>query len=124
MIYTSFHMWRKAAEYRLKSLFSGVYGVVFCIVILGIVSLFHYLARQVAAFCRREAIAAGIIATLFVIILFGWLGTFVKVSYQKEEAQHRADSLAYKLSEFTQMYDTTETIVINGDTVRIGEVHN
>lgn len=123
MIYTSFLTWRKAAQYRLKALFEGVYGVVFCIIILGIVSLVYYFARQINAFFKRESVAAGIATSIIIFLSVGWVTTFVKERHQRVEAQHRADSLAYSLGKFTQMYDTAETIVINGDTIRRGETN-
>lgn len=124
MIYTSFLTWRKAAEYRLRALFTGLYGVIFCIIILGIVSLLCYVARQINAFFRRESVAAGIVTSIIIFLSVGWVLTFVSERHKRIEAQHRADSLAYNLGRFTQMYDTTETIVINGDTIRHGSKEN
>lgn len=121
MIYREFRTWRKGTERRLYQLLNGFYGLLFNSLIMGIVSLLIYAARQVNAFFRRETIAAGIVSCLVIALSVGWLTTFVKERHKRVEIQHRADSLAYGLSKFTQMYDSTEAIVINGDTIRHAE---
>lgn len=117
MIYREFKTWKEAVKYRFKMLFSALYGVLYLCLIMGIVSVFCYVMRQINAFFRRETKAACIITLIIVVLAAGWIGTFVKERYQRVQAQHVADSLAYDLSKFTQMYDTAEIIVVNGDTL-------
>ena len=89
-------------------------------VIMGIVSVFVYVGKQIEAFCRRETIAAIIIGVVLCAMIVGWVFTFTKERTAYVTAQHKADSLAYSLDQFEQLYDSTATVVINGDTVRYG----
>ena len=118
MIYREFTDWQEEFINRLKQLTQGVFGLLFYVILMGIVSLFVYCGKQIEAFFRRETIAASIVAIVFVLMSVGWTITFVKERHKRVEAQHKADSLSYDLSKFTQMYDSTELIVINGDTIR------
>ena len=118
IIYTSVKQWRLSLRYRLGMFLKGIYGLIFHCLIIGIVSVLYYVIRQVNAFFRRETIAGIVISVLLAGCLSGWMLTFVKERRLRMEAQHKADSLAYDLSKFTQMYGSTETIVINGDTIR------
>ena len=112
MIYTEFRTWRMALSYRLRLVLSGFYGLfVFC-VIIGIASLFLYCIRQVNAFFRRETIAACIITSILLLMSAGWCGTFIRERQRYVKAQHVADSLAYDLSKFTQMYGNARELKI------------
>lgn len=118
LIYTSMKQWRLSLRYRLGMFLKGIYGLLVHCLIIGMVSVIYYVMRQVNAFFRRETIAGCIVTFLLALLTMGWITTFVKERHLRVEAQHRADSLAYDLSKFTQMYDSTEIIVINGDTIR------
>lgn len=118
LIYTSLKQWRLSFRYRLGIFLKGIYGLLVHCLIIGIVSVIYYIICQVNAFFRRETKAGIIISLLLVCCLSGWMFTFVKERHLRVEAQHKADSLAYDLSKFTQMYDSTESIVINGDTIK------
>ena len=118
LIYSSFKQWRLSFRYRLEMFFKGIYGLVFHCLIVGVISVLYFVIRQINAFFRRETIAGCIVTFLLALLTMGWITTFVKERHQRVEAQHRADSLAYDLSKFTQMYDSTEIIVINGDTIK------
>ena len=89
-------------------------------VILGVASIIAYANRQLCAFCRREMVASIIIGAAFVLMGFGWLSTYIQARSREVGAQHRADSLAYTLSKYMQAFDSTQTIVVDGDTIQLG----
>ena len=66
---------------------------------------------------RKQASWIGRVVCLLLIYVF----MFVKGRARLVTAEYQRDSLSYELSKFTQMYDSTATIIINGDTVRYGE---
>lgn len=119
MIYTEFRTWWAGAKHRSKMVFIGALGFIYFSVICGIVSLLYYVIRQVNAFCRREITAACIVCTIILVMSFGWLFTFVKEREGRVIAEHVADSLAYDLSKYTQMHDTSIHIVEPEDTLGI-----
>ena len=117
MIYKEFRTWRIVSKLYVKRILNGFYGVFCFCLIMGITSVFLAVIRQVNAFYRRETKAAIIITSIILLISFGWIGTFVKERRLYVEAQHKADSLSYSLSKLTQQFDSTELIIINGDTI-------
>lgn len=84
-------------------------------ILFGIVSIFVWAYRKVCAFCRREPIAATIVAILLFTMTFGWIYTFVTERHATVTAQHIADSLSYDLSRITQAYDS---VIVDGDTIK------
>ena len=118
MLYRSFKEWAIAVKHSGIMLFNALYCVVWLCLIVGLASLFLFVIRQINAFYRRELVAGCIISTIILLMAAGWMITFVNERHSYIQAQHAADSLAYDLSKFTQMYDTAKTIVINGDTVK------
>ena len=112
MIYKEFRTWRIVSKLYVKRILNGFYGVFCFCLIMGITSAFLAVIRQVNAFYRRETKAAIIITAIFLLISFGWIGTFVKERRLYVEAQHKADSLAYDLSKFTQMYGNARELKI------------
>ena len=116
--FETFRSWRIVGWCRFKQLAEALWAILYVWIVWGILSLFIYIGRQIGAFFRRETIAGCIIVAIIASMGIGWLTTFVKERDRAVTAQHRADSLAYDLSKFTQMYDTTDIIVINGDTIK------
>lgn len=96
----------------------GSLGFLYYGVIIGMVSLVVFACRQVNAFFRREPVAAAIVSVLIIGLSVGWMVTFVHERHQRVTMEHRADSLAYDLSKFTQMYDMRESVIFNGDTIK------
>ena len=117
MIFKSFKEWAEALAHSVVMVLSGLYCVLFLCLIMGTVSVIYCVIRKINAFFRREFAAGCIVTAIIACLLFGWVTTFVKERYQRVQAQHVADSLAYDLSKFTQMYDTAESIVVNRDTI-------
>ncbi len=118
MIYKGFKSWAEAMRTNLVMFSLGFCGFVLDGLIMGTVSLIACVIRKVNAFFRRETRAAVICTILLCFLIGGWTACFVKERHYRVQAEHRADSLAYDLSKFTQMYDSTDIIVINGDTVK------
>lgn len=118
MIYREFRTWYKASQYRLRQFSEGLYGLLVKCLLLGLISLACYLFRVIGAFYRRETVAGCIVTVLLLSMGTGWLTSFIKERHLRVEAQHRADSLSYDLSKLTQMFESSDTIVVNGDTIR------
>ena len=118
MIYREYKTWVDTVKFRVKMLLSGLYGVLCLCLIMGMVSVIYFVIRKVNAFFRRELVAGCIMTAIIALLVFGWVSTFVKERYLRVQAQHTADSLAYDLSKFAQMYDTADVIIINGDTIK------
>ena len=116
--FESFRSWRIVGWCRLREFLQGLYGIVYIWLLWGILSIFIYIGKQIEAFCRRETIAAFIISILYFLMGTGWYLTFLHERAMTISAQHKADSLAYDVSRITQMYDSTDIIVINGDTIK------
>jgi hypothetical protein len=51
----------------------------------------------------------------------GWISTFTHERQATVVAQHRADSISYSLERYLQVYDSSATVVVNGDTVKYGK---
>jgi myosin-crossreactive antigen len=88
---------------------------------MGVISLLIFCGKQIEAFCRRETIAAFIIAGVIVLMAAGWIYTFTHERQAVVFAQHKADSISYRLERYLQVYDSSSTVVINGDTIRHGK---
>lgn len=118
-IFDSFSEWRDYLWKACRQFIMGVLRVIYS-VLMGIVSVFVWIGKLIEAFCRRETVAAIVIGFFFSLILFGWVYTFTKERSAYMTAQFKADSLSYSLGQIEQIYDSTATIVINGDTIRHG----
>lgn len=116
-LFTSFRTWRICMAEGFKKLGWGLWRIISGIA-LGIASLLAYAASQVNAFCRRESIAAIIVATLIVILSTGWIFTYVDARVKATTAEHQRDSIAYKMSLYMQAYDSTDIVVVRGDTIK------
>ena len=116
--FDTWESWCIVGRCRAKQLLEGLYGVVVIWLFWGVASLFIHAGRQVNAFYRRETRAAALISVLLVLLCVGWVTTFVRERAAVVSAQHRADSLAYDLSRYSQMFDTTDLVIVNGDTLK------
>ena len=103
-----------------KSTFFGLWQIISAIA-LGIVSLLAYAGRQINAFCRRETIAAAIVGSLIVILTTTLIATFVTERTARVTAEHQRDSIAYKMELYMQAYDTTQAVIVNGDTIKFND---
>jgi Na+/melibiose symporter-like transporter len=117
LIFESLAQWWGCTVSAFRHIGKGVARLLYAIVI-GIVSLFVWIGKQIEAFCKREPVAAGIIAAVFLLMSVGWIYTFTRERHATVVAQHKADSLAYDLSRITQFADTDNLMVENKDTLR------
>lgn len=116
-LFYSFRTWRICMGEGFKQFGWGLWRIVSGS-FLGIASVFAYVGRQIEAFCRREPIAATIIALTFSAMAAGWLYTFVNGRARTAMAQHAADSLSYSLELLTQSYDS---VIVDGDTIKFSK---
>lgn len=112
--FSSFHQWKECLVSGIQKAAWGICRIVTC-VIFGIASVFIYCGKQIEAFCRRETVAAVIIALVFALMSAGWLYTFVNWRTSTVTAQHAADSLSYSLDRLMQAYDS---VIVDGDTLK------
>lgn len=117
IIFESWHQWKVCFISGCKNASWGIWRIITCI-ILGIVSLFIYAGKQIEAFCRRETIAAFIIAILVIVLSYGWISTFIDGKMKIKSAEYQRDSISVKLERYLQAYDSTSTIVVDNDTIR------
>ena len=113
-LFASFRQWRSSMAAALRKFFLGLAQLLMGIV-FGIISIIVSAFRRVEAFCRREPVAATLIAIVLLAMAFGWLYTFVSSRHALVAAQHVADSLSYDLSRYMQPYDT---VIVDGDTLK------
>lgn len=118
LLFDSWHSWKVCFLSGCKKFLWGFVRIITCI-ILGILSVIRWLWRLLRKAVGDYPTSSIIIAVLLCIGIY--LFMFVKGRARLVTAEHQRDSLSYELSKFTQMYDSTETIVINGDTIRYGE---
>ena len=103
-IFDSFVQWRTYLWKAFVHFFKGVSRIILSVV-MGIVSVLVFCGKQIEAFCRREPIAAVVIAIVFACQTAGWTATFVHERHTSVVAQHLADSLSYELSRYTDVYE-------------------
>jgi hypothetical protein len=119
MIYTSFKSWLEALKYYAKSLFWDICGLFVICLIMGMVSVILFVARRLKRGFLRETFACVFLAACLFAVSAGWLTTFVKERHSSVYCQHKADSLAFELSRFTQAYEDGDKVVIGDDTITI-----
>ena len=119
MKYQTSKEWLEAAKYRTRQFCEGLWGLIYSVIILGVASLVGYAASEVLAFYSREKVAGAIVSVLLALVLLGWLYTFVSERADVVKFEHRADSLSYELSKYTQFDDGTERFIIDGDTITV-----
>lgn len=115
-IFNSLSEWWDYAKNACVCFAKGVASV-FLAIFFGVVSFFVWIGKLIEAFCRRETVAAIVIGVIFLGMTFGWVFTFTKERHAAVTAQHKADSLAYDLSKYTQFVKPDDVLVLNGDTI-------
>ena len=119
MIYKTKKEYYESVKYRLRQFSSGLWGLLFHCLIMGVISLLVYIMNAVKAFFLRERVAGAVIAALFMVMLFGWMVTFVSGRAKAVKYECIADSLSYELSKFTQAYGEGDKVIIGTDTITI-----
>ena len=114
LLYDDLRQWRVCMKSGIKEFLWGAKTILMGI-LFGLLSVFRWIGRLIAAFCRREPVAATIVAILLFTMTFGWIYTFVTERHATVTAQHIADSLSYDLSRITQAYDS---VIVDGDTIK------
>lgn len=114
LLYDDLKQWRVCMKAGLREFSWGLWTITKGIV-FGFLSVLRWVGRLIEAFCRRESIAAAIIATLIVVLVFGWTTTYLTTKTRLTTAEYERDSIAYTLDKYMQAYDS---VVIDGDTVK------
>lgn len=117
LIFDSWHQWKVCFSSGCSKAAWGIWRIVTCI-ILGIVSVFAYIGRQIEAFTRREPVAMLIVTILIVCMSLGWLFTFTSGRVALKSAQYERDSMSIRLSRYLQAYDDKQIVVIDKDTIQ------
>ena len=99
LLFDDFRQWRVCLWSGVCKAAWGLCRILTCIV-LGIVSVFVYMCKQINAFRKREFMASLIIGTLIAVICACWLGTFVKERAARVDAEMQRDSISYELSRY------------------------
>lgn len=116
-LFTSWLQWRVCFVAGVQSLAWGLWRIITCIV-LGLLSILWYCIRQIEAFCKREPVAAAIIAVIILSLSIGWIVTYVNRSVELRAALDQRDSISIKLDRYLQAYESGKTLIVNGDTIR------
>ena len=117
-LFNTWHQWKVCMWLGICKMSCGFMRILTCIV-LGIISVFWWIVRQIEAFCKRETVAAVIIGLVFILLCVFWVFTFVNERSARVKAEHQRDSISYNLSKFTQAYDDSmESYIVRGDTIR------
>lgn len=128
LLFDDFRQWRVCLWSGVCKAAWGLCRILTCIV-LGIVSVFVYICKQINAFRKREFIASLIIIALIGIICVFWLGSFAKERAARVNAEMQRDSIGYELMKFTHFYDgktffltnDSSLYIITNDTTYAGE---
>ena len=118
-IFDTFKEWDTYAWSACKHLAKGVARILFAL-FFGMVSIFVFCGKQIEAFCRREPVASGLVGMLTLLLIVGWIATYVNGRAATKTAEFQRDSIGYKLDKYMQAYDTSEAVVIENDTIRYG----
>lgn len=103
----SWEDWKIFAEIAIRSFLVGIVRP-FWLIVVGLISLCHYIGCVIGAFAKREFVAVA------------WLATFVNERSKRVEAEMQRDSIAYILQKKMQLYEPTKDYcILNGDTIRI-----
>ena len=117
--FESFRDWYTFLWGACKVFGKGIWQITYAFV-GGVVSLLIYSARQIEKFCCREPLASGIIGVAFVILIVGWISTFMNGRVAVMTAEHQRDSIGYVLDKYMQAFDSASTIIVDNDTIRHG----
>lgn len=114
LLYDDLRQWRVCMKSGIKEFLWGAKTILMGI-LFGLLSVFRWIGRLIAAFCRREKVAASIISVLLVVLSFGWLSTFIQARTRLTTAEYQRDSIGYVLDRYMQAYDS---VVVDGDTLK------
>ena len=120
LLFSTFKEWLTFLWGSVRKCVKGFAQILYAL-LMGVVSLLVFCVKQIEAFCKRETIAAFIIALVILGMGVGWISTFTHERQATVVAQHRADSISYSLERYLQVYDSSATVVVNGDTVKYGK---
>ena len=115
-LFDSWHQWKVCMWSGCKSLAWGLWRIVTGIV-LGIASIMKYVGVKIEEFCKREPMAAVIVAVVVLILGFGWFSSFVNGRIEVKKAQWERDSISLRLDRYMQAYDTSDIVIVRGDTI-------
>ena len=119
-IFETFKDWYTYLWKACKHFGKGIFRIVYSLV-MGVVSILAWVAKLVAAFCRRETTASIILFSLIFILAFGWLSTYMNGKVATRTALYQRDSISLKLDKYLQAYESSEDIIVGGDTIRYGK---
>lgn len=119
LLFTTFKEWLTFLWGSVRKCIKGFAQILYAL-LMGVVSLLVFCGKQIEAFCKRETTASFIIACVILFMAVGWISTFTHGRHEAVLAQHKADSISYQLDRYMQAYDSTATVVVNGDTVKYG----
>ena len=100
-IFETFEQWYTYLWKAVKTFVMGFVKIIYSIVV-GIVSVIVWVGKLIEAFCRREPIAALIVGLLMVLLILGWVTTFVKGRAETKTAEYQRDSIGYVLDKYIE----------------------
>jgi hypothetical protein len=103
LLFDDFRQWRICLWSGVCKAAWGLLRIVTCI-LFGIASVFVYIFRQIGAFCKREFVASLIIGVLFILLVVGWLTTFMSERAHRVNAEMQRDSIAVQYQNFKEKH--------------------
>jgi hypothetical protein len=119
-IFESFKEWYTYLWKACKHFAKGIFRIVYSL-IMGIASILVWVAKLIGAFCKRETTASIILFSLIFILSIGWLSTYMNGKVATKTALYQRDSISLKLDKYLQAYESSEDIIVGGDTIRYGK---
>lgn len=102
LLFDDFRQWRVCLWSGVCKAAWGLCRILTCIV-LGIVSVFVWIGKQIEAFCKREFVASLIICVIAVAFIVSFGITFVKERKARVNAEMQRDRLSYELDSVKQL---------------------
>lgn len=99
LLFDDFRQWRVCLWAGVCKFLWGLWRIISCL-LFGIISFLVWIGKQIEAFCKREFIASLIIGVLFVLLVAGWLTTFMSERAHRVNAEMQRDSISYELSRY------------------------
>jgi len=99
-MFDSFRQWRVCLWAGVCKFLWGLWRIISCL-LFGIISFLVLIFKQIGAFCKREFVASLIIGVLFILLVVGWLTTFISERAHRVDAEMQRDSISYELSRYT-----------------------
>lgn len=101
LLFDDFRQWRVCLLAGVHKFLWGLWRIISCL-LFGIISFLVWIGKQIEAFCKREFVASLIIGVLFVLLVAGWLTTFISERAHRVNAEMQRDSLSLKLDSAKQ----------------------